>query len=106
MSIKEIIEQAITERLTLEIQYQKDDGTKSTREISDITYSAKYGIDCITAFCHLRNDKRTFKISRINAATIVPSKTQDVPEIPEQYSFNRNKKIFNLYGENYEEDVK
>lgn len=63
--IKKSIAQAILENKTITITYQKYDGTVSSRTISNIIYSIEYGKDYIDAFCHLRQDKRTFKINRI-----------------------------------------
>ncbi len=37
----------------------------STRKLSDIHYSDEFGEEYIEGFCHLRNERRTFKISRI-----------------------------------------
>jgi|GEM_PF-4582534 len=100
--IEETIKQAIDEGLTLQIHYMKPDGTTSVREISDISYSDEYGKSHISAFCHTRQENRTFKISRISKASIVPSKAQKIFDAPTPYVFNKNKKIFNLYGEIYD----
>ena len=65
MTITEYIEQAIDESSTIEIEYVKYDGTSSKRSISDLSYSDEYGDDYIVGYCHLREEYRTFKISRI-----------------------------------------
>ena len=65
MTIREYIEHAIKENKTITIKYQKYDGTISTRKVSNIAYSDEYGSDYIKAYCHLRDEDRTFKISRI-----------------------------------------
>ena len=65
MSIKEYIDQAIKEGKSVTISYMKYGGELSTRKISDIKYSDEFGLDYISAYCHLRNENRTFKISRI-----------------------------------------
>lgn len=65
MTIREYIEQAIAENRAIEIEYVKYDGTGSKRQVSDLSYSDEYGDDYIVGFCHLRNEYRTFKISRI-----------------------------------------
>ena len=65
MTIREYIEQAIDEGRTIEIEYVKYDGTSSKRSISDLSYSDEYGDDYIVGYCHLREEYRTFKISRI-----------------------------------------
>lgn len=65
MSLKEYIDQAIKDGRSITISYVKYGGEFSTRKISDIKYSDEFGPDYISAYCHLRNENRTFKISRI-----------------------------------------
>lgn len=65
MDIKEYINKAIKENRSITIKYQKYDGTISTRTLSNIDYSDEYGSGYIQAYCHLRQENRTFKISRI-----------------------------------------
>lgn len=60
-----VLEQAMNEGSTIEIDYEKYDGEQSHRSISNIHYSDEYGDDYISAFCHLRGEDRTFKIDRI-----------------------------------------
>lgn len=60
-----VLEQAMNDGSTLEIDYEKYDGEQSHRSISNIQYSDEYGDDYISAFCHLRGEDRTFKIDRI-----------------------------------------
>ncbi len=75
MTIKEYIDDAIINGKTITIRYEKYDGTISQRTISDIQYSDEYGYgeDYICAYCHLRNEKRTFKISRIKSVDGISS---------------------------------
>lgn len=86
LTIHQILGRAIQDNLTLEIVYAKNDYERSSRVISNISTSKEYGIDYISAYCHTRKKERTFKISRISSAKIVP---------------NPNKPIFNLYEEIY-----
>lgn len=65
MSIKEYIDKAIREGRDITIGYQKYDGTLSKRTISNVQYSNEFGDGYISGFCHLRQEDRTFKISRI-----------------------------------------
>lgn len=65
MSIIEYIEEAIQNGKSVTIKYEKYGGELSTRTLSDIHYSDEFGEDYIEGFCHLRNERRTFKISRI-----------------------------------------
>lgn len=65
MSIIEYIEEAIQNDKSVTIKYEKYGGELSTRTLSDIHYSDEFGEEYIEGFCHLRNERRTFKISRI-----------------------------------------
>ncbi|MCF0256413.1 MAG: WYL domain-containing protein [Bacteroides heparinolyticus] len=95
VSIYDLISRAIEDGLALEITYVKNSYDKSVRVISDISISDDYGPGYISAFCHKRNEDRTFKISRILDAHIVSMMAE------ENYEFNPNKPIFKLYGESY-----
>lgn len=65
MTIKEYIDKSINSGNKVTIKYVKFDGSLSTRTISELEYSDEFGDDYITAFCHMRQERRTFKISRI-----------------------------------------
>ena len=65
MTIKEYIDKAINSGNKVTIKYVKFDGSLSTRTISELEYSDEFGDDYISAFCHMRQEQRTFKISRI-----------------------------------------
>lgn len=65
MTILEYIAEAIKSGKTVKIKYVKYSGEISERTISDIKPSEEFGEGYISAFCHLRNETRTFKISRI-----------------------------------------
>lgn len=72
MTFKEVIKEAISNKHRLEIAYKDYNGKSSLRQISQIQYltgSGKY----ISAYCHLRNDKRTFKLNRIEKVRFVGS---------------------------------
>ena len=96
------IDDAVRNGLTIEIRYTKYGGETSVRTISDIHYSEEYGPSYIEGFCHIRNEKRTFKISRITNVAVV---RQDLPEegtsnlsdVKMNYVFNPKKRVFNLY---------
>lgn len=63
--IESCIKNAIATNKAITIKYRKYDGSISERKISEIEYSSEYGNEYIYAYCHLRKDYRTFKISRI-----------------------------------------
>lgn len=92
-TVERLILRAIEDKLTLEIEYKKNSFERSTRTISEISISDEFGLGYISAYCHTKNERRTFKISRILDARIVTNKNS----LP--YEFNPNKPIFNLSGE-------
>ena len=65
MGIREYLDAAIRTGKSVIIKYIKYEGEYSVRTISNIQYSDEYGDDYIQAFCHKRQENRTFKISRI-----------------------------------------
>ena len=85
MAIREYLNDAIKQDKAVTIKYIKYGGEYSTRQISNIQYSDEFGPDYIKAFCHLRNENRTFRISRIISIdgvtdTPLPSSTVKKPK--------------------------
>lgn len=101
VTISKLIQRVIEDNLTLEIEYAKNDYEKSTRTISDVTISDEYGAGYISAYCHMREEQRTFKMSRIVDARIVPNPNRRAIKPQFNYEFDASKTIFNLYGEEY-----
>lgn len=79
MDIRDYINKAIQENKEITIKYQKYDGTVSTRRISNIELSDEFGDGYIRAYCHLRNEERTFKISRIIEADGIKRYPSSIP---------------------------
>lgn len=94
--IIENIQKAIDEKLGIEIVYTKFDGTQSNRTLSEITYSEEYGSTHIQAFCHTRQEYRTFKISRIESIHFIEKKSLSDDNVisNEPYKFNPPKENF------------
>lgn len=107
--IYEEIQRAIDTGAIIEIAYTKFDGTSSIRRLSDVKYSDEFGHTHIKAFCHMRNEERTFKIDRISRVTFISSPNANTKQsvlinpinVDLPYRFNPNKRIFALYGEDY-----
>lgn len=77
MSIRTEIDKAIKFGKDIEIEYVKYDGTRSKRRVSNISICNEYGAygyenDHISGFCHLRGEKRHFKIDRIQSIRVLP----------------------------------
>lgn len=77
---KKIIEQAIRENRSLYFTYTKYSGERSNRNVSNINYSNKYGEygyykDHIKGYCQLRNEERTFRISRMSNVSLTSPKS-------------------------------
>lgn len=97
--IKDDIKKAIDGGGTIEICYIKNNEESSIRTLSRIEYSNEYGPSYISAFCHTRQEQRTFKIDRISSLRFVEEKINDtlIASLSEQtYIFNPQKKIFKL----------
>ncbi len=89
---------------------------RTTREISEIEFSQTYGSGYIEAYCHLRDNRRSFKISNIEFARVESfDEEEEMEEEPTQstnhsynkemssglYLFDPNKPIYPLYGDDY-----
>ena len=85
MVLRQLINKAIEKGLMLQIDYVNNKRERSLRIISKISISPKYSEGYITAYCHIRKEERTFRISNIVDADI----------------FDLTKPIFNLYGDIY-----
>lgn len=78
MTIESEIKRAIALGCDIEIKYEKYNGETSQRILSNISYDNSYGTygynnDHIKGLCHLRNEERTFRISRIITVRVLPS---------------------------------
>jgi hypothetical protein len=71
MSFNEIIKEAISKNYRVEISYINYNQKESIRQISNLEYSNEFqknisnSYEYITTYCHLRNERRTFKLNRI-----------------------------------------
>mgnify|MGYP002536583348 CR=1 FL=1 len=86
MTISEYIAEAIKSGKTVKIKYVKNSGEISERTISDIGPSDEFGEGYISAFCHLRNETRTFKISRIREVDGIKAFSSTVPKTKSGYT--------------------
>ena len=76
LSIKDELQKAIIGKYKIKIQYENFDGELSEREISGLKMTEEFndfGYDKqhIKGFCHLRNEERSFKISRIKNIELI-----------------------------------
>jgi 5-methylcytosine-specific restriction endonuclease McrA len=62
----EIINMAIKYNKAIQFKYRKSDGEVSYRSINPTKIVMVKNSKCVRGFCHLRNEERTFKISRIS----------------------------------------
>jgi predicted DNA-binding transcriptional regulator YafY len=75
-SIKGVLQKAMKEKKSVLIKYRKYDGTSSERKLSELEFNNEFQAvgfhnAHIKAFCHLRKENRTFKISRIISANVI-----------------------------------
>lgn len=59
------IEQAIRAHSRIKITYTDINQKITYREITPSHFTKEHGIAYLVAFCHLRNEKRTFRLSRV-----------------------------------------
>ena len=74
--IKDELQKAISGNHKIKIQYENFDGEVSERELSELKMTEEFndfGYDKqhIKGFCHLRNEERSFKISRIKNIELI-----------------------------------
>jgi DNA polymerase-3 subunit epsilon len=55
--------------LTVEIAYVSSSGEETVRRITPISFCTLGGAPAVEAFCHLRQEKRTFRVSSIKRVT-------------------------------------
>jgi predicted DNA-binding transcriptional regulator YafY len=71
--------QATLTRQRCWIRYSRPDGDESAREIDPYGVGTLYGRWYVHGWCHLRQDRRTFRVDRIRRIDILPT-TFDPPE--------------------------
>lgn len=59
------LHRAIEAAASVEITYVSGSGERTVRRITPLAFRTQGGIPSVEAFCHLRNEKRTFRISAI-----------------------------------------
>ena len=82
---KRIIDKAIETQKDIEFYYTKYSGKRTKRRVSSINYCNEYGEygyhkDHISGYCHLRKEKRTFRISRMSKIRLYSSVTSSEPK--------------------------
>ncbi len=77
MTFNEVIKESVSKNCRVEISYKSYNQENSIRQLSNVEYSNEFqkhhgnNYDYISAYCHLRNDKRTFKLDRIEKIRLV-----------------------------------
>lgn len=77
MTFNEVIKESVYNNCMVEISYKSYNQEKSLRQLSNVEYSDEFSnhhgsnYNYISAFCHLRNEKRTFKLNRIEKIRLV-----------------------------------
>lgn len=104
--IEDELLRAINTGATIEISYTNNHAITTTRKLSDIQYSSEYGNTYINAYCHTHKEQRTFKISRISSVKFHSDSCIDATNAKhtksnQPYIFNPNKRIYLLFGENF-----
>lgn len=74
-----VLEEAIERNVTVNIEYVDKNGNKTEREIEPHVIILKQGLWYVYAYCKVRNEFRTFKLSRISYATQTETKYKKRP---------------------------
>lgn len=77
--IRKLLRKAFEEKRKVKIRYYSPHSDEHTTRVIDIY---QIYINSLIAFCHLREEERTFAIERINSATLLDEKYN----IPENWS--------------------
>lgn len=88
------VSEAVLKKRQIHIHYTSYNGTRTHRDISPQTlvhYRENWYLD---AWCHLRNELRTFSIARINAAEILKKPVKSIPKEILQEHFANSYGIF------------
>ncbi len=85
-SINEILHNAFTQRRTIEIEYSTPAANAGKRHLREIDIY-KFDLGKVIAYCHLRNDMRTFNIQRILSVKF----TDKTYTIPSDFNFHKFK---------------
>lgn len=64
-TVVQSVERAINTKARIKIAYTDIKGKVTYRDITPSHFTKEHGIPYVVAFCHLRNDKRTFRLSRM-----------------------------------------
>ena len=78
--IVQALHQAFVDQEVLEIEYQREDGDRSERQIAPHYLLLKYPIWYVVAFDYLRKGPRTFRCDRLLAAKMTGSHFQLLPK--------------------------
>ncbi len=72
-AIMAVIKKAIKKNCAVKIVYEKYEGEKSMRRLSNLTITEQYGYENmhLMAYCHMRKAVRTFNMTRITTVKIV-----------------------------------
>lgn len=79
--ITKLLKKAFKDKREIKIRYYSPHNDERTTRVIDVY---KIWKDAVTAFCHLRQDERTFVIGRISSATLLDSRYG----IPKRWSPN------------------
>lgn len=97
-AIVDVIEKAIEESVTLNTGYVDKNGNKSSRYIDPHVLILKQGVWYVYAYCHVRKEFRTFKLSRILYASLTGEnfirKEVDVSGLTNKIWFERDESEF------------
>lgn len=77
------LEEALEARRPVMLEYLDGDGVRTERVIQPLHIRRRHGELILVAYCHLRSDRRTFKLERVVRMTRVEQEQGQAPAPPE-----------------------
>lgn len=68
--IKETLEEAVRTGRVVNLEYTDDEGARTTRAVDAVGFYGGGGAWYLIGWCHLRKDRRLFRLDRIDRATL------------------------------------
>lgn len=80
--IRRALEEAVRTRRVVNLVYTDADGQRTNRAVDAVGFYGGGGAWYLIGWCHLRRDRRIFRLDRIHRATLTrrPAETRDVDE--------------------------
>jgi len=72
LPVPPVVREALDGRRALRLRYRAADGSESERTVTPLALEESSGVALLVAICHLRSERRTFRMDRIIAMELAP----------------------------------